>query len=143
ARRRAEQLLERPMTEVERTLLLGQNLYDAGRDREAIAMLQPVVAGGATEYVQRAEAAYRSGRAYQSLREWDEALRHYRIAVERPGDPLAKWGPWSQLYLGEVYEAMGDEDAARAAYRAALDNETEFDYNQALEQRARTALGRL
>src|SRR5690606_7444404 len=135
--------LERPLTETERTLLLGQNLYDGGRDREAITTLQPVLTSSSVEDVQRAEAAYRSGRAYQSLQNWDEALRHYRIAVERPGDPLAKWGPWSQLYIGEVYEALGDRDAARAAYRAALDNETEFDYNQALEQRARTALGRL
>src|SRR5690606_38486379 len=76
AQRRAEQLLERPLTETERTLLLGQNLYDGGRDREAITTLQPVLTSSSVEDVQRAEAAYRSGRAYQSLQNWDEALRH-------------------------------------------------------------------
>src|SRR5690606_4490458 len=65
AQRRAEQLLERPLTETERTLLLGQNLYDGGRDREAITTLQPVLTSSSVEDVQRAEAAYRSGRAYQ------------------------------------------------------------------------------
>lgn len=143
AQRRAGQLIEQPMTAEQRTLLLGQNQYDAGHYREAIATLQPVLTNSALDEVERAEAAYRSGRAYQALEVWEEALRHYAIAVERPGDPLAKWGPWSQLYIGEVHEAQGHEDEARRAYRAALENEDEFDYHKALEQRARTALGRL
>jgi tetratricopeptide (TPR) repeat protein len=143
ALRRAEQLLERPMTETERTLLLGQNLYDGGRFRDAIATVQPVLTDPGAERVHRAEAAYRSGRAYHALEAWDEALRHYRIAAEDPGDPLAKWGPWSRYHMGEVFEEQGNLDDARRAYRDVLDNEAEFDFHKALEQRARTALGRL
>ncbi|MDX1420150.1 MAG: tetratricopeptide repeat protein [Rubricoccaceae bacterium] len=143
ARRRAAQLLERPMSDSERTLLLGQNDYDAGRYRAAVRTLQPVLGDPDAEAAHRAEAAYRSGRAFQALGESEEALRHYRVAASNPGDPLAKWGPWSQYHIGEVHEEMGDAEAARRAYRAVLDNEDEFDYHKALEQRARTALGRL
>ena len=44
---------------------------------------------------------------------------------------------------GEVHEAMGDEAAARAAYERALANDQPYEYNKALEQRAKAALGRL
>ena len=66
-----------------------------------------------------------------------------RRKLKLPGDVLAKWGPWSQYHIGEVYEEQGNRDEARRAYRAALDYEEEFDYHKAQEQRARTALGRL
>ena len=135
--------MERPMPDDERTLLLGRNLYDGGSYEEAIVTLQPVLTDHTAAEEHRAEAAYRSGRAFQSLENWDDALRHYTFARDSPGDVLAKWGPWSQYHIGEVYEEQGNRDEARRAYRAALDYEEEFDYHKSLEQRARTALGRL
>lgn len=143
AAREAEQRLAAPMTEADRALLLGQTAYDSGRYREAIARLQPVLTDGALPEAQRAEAAYRSGRAYQALGEGAEALRHFQLAITRPGDPLAKWGPWSLYHAGEVHEAAGDTEAARRHYERVLDNEAEFDYHKSLEQRTRTALERL
>jgi tetratricopeptide (TPR) repeat protein len=142
ARRLAERLIERPLSDPERRLLLGQNHYDAGHYEEAVRTVQPVLGDAGAGAVARAEAAYRSGRAYQALGDWAEAARHYQFAASNPGDALAKWGPWSQYHLGEVHEARGDREAARHAYRAVLENEAEFDYHKALEQRARTALGR-
>ncbi len=141
--RRAEQLLDNPLSDDEKTLLLGQNFYDGGGYTDAISTLQPVLTDRDALQAHRAEAAYRSGRAYQALENWEEAIRHYTFARNSPGDLLAKWGPWSQYYIGEVYEELGDRDEARRAYRAALDYEEEFDFHKSLEQRARTALGRL
>ena len=143
AERDAQARLDAPLTDAERTLLRGRNQFDAGAYRDAIATLQPVLTDGALPQIDRAEAAYRSARAFQALERWDDALRHFRLARDRPGDPLAKWGPWSDYHLGEVHEAEGRADEARAAYRRVLDNEEEFDYHKALEQRARTALERL
>lgn len=143
AERRAQQLIDHPLTQDERTLLLGQNLYDGGQYEEAITMLQPVLTDREAAQAHRAEAAYRSARAYHALENWSEASRHYRFAVDNPGDELAKWGPWSQYHLGEVFEAQGEEDRARDAYRGALAYDQEFDYYKALDQRARTALARL
>ena len=143
ARREAEDRLAAPMTAHERALLLGRNALDSGRYREAVATLQPVLGDQTVPAEQRAEAAYSSGRAYHFLGEHREALRHYRFAVDRPGDPLAKWGPWGQLYIGEVHEAEGDRAAAKEAYERALAYDGAFAYHKALEQRARAALDRL
>ena len=143
ARKEAAERLAGPMTMHERALLLGRNAFDAGRYREAITLLQPVLGDQRAPAEQRAEAAYRSGRAYHVLEEGREALRHYQFAVDNPGDPLAKWGAWGQFYIGEVHEMQGDRDAARAAYRRALDYEGDFAYHKALEQRAKAALARL
>jgi tetratricopeptide (TPR) repeat protein len=143
AERAAEERLRAPMTEAERLLLLGETAFDAGRYRDAVRTLQPVVTDGALPDDQRAEAAYRTGRAYQALGEGAQALRHYRLAVDRPGDPLAKWGPWSVYHAGEVHEAEGRTDDARRMYQRVLENEAEFDYHKTLEQRARAALERL
>ena len=143
AEREAERRLGAPMTEPERALLLAEAAFDGGRDLEAVRLLQPVVTGPDLPAVARAEAAYRTGRAYQSLEDWGNAARHFQLAVDRPGDPLAKWGPWSLYHMGEVEEATGDADAAERLYRLVLEDETEFDYHKALEQRARAALERI
>lgn len=143
AQREAQERLEAPLAGRDRTLLLGRNAFDGGRYREAIRILQPVLGDQGAPSVMRAEAAYRSGRAFHALGEWRDALRHYQFAVSNPGDDLAKWGPWAQYYIGEVHEAQGDEAAAREAYRDALAYDEPFAYHKALEQRAKAALGRL
>lgn len=141
--REATERLDAPLTPSRRALLLGANAFDSGRYARAVEVLQPVVTNGALPQKERAEAAYRTGRAHQVLEDWDRALAHFRLAADRPGDPLAKWGPWSLYHMGEVYEAMEDSPRARVAYEEALDREEEFDYRKSLEQRARAALERL
>ena len=143
AAREAERRLAAPMTEAERALVRGGAAYDAGDYDRAVRELQPVVTGSDLPPVVRAEAAYRTGRARQAQEDWPDALRHFQLATDRPGDPLAKWGPWSVYHTGEVHEAQGDLDLAEASYRAVLDNEDEFDYHKALEQRTRAALERI
>lgn len=143
ARRDADARLVAPISDRERTLLLGSNAFDSGRYQEAVRTLQPLFGDSGASEVERAEAAYRTGRAYHLLGEWREALRHYGLAASNPGDPLAKWGAWAQYYIGEVHEAQGDRAAARAAYERALANDEPFAYNKALEQRAKAALDRL
>lgn len=143
ARLQADERLTAPLSPHERTLLLGRNALDSGRYREAVTTLQPVLGDQGAPDDQRAEAAYTSGRAYFFLGNHREAIRHYGFAVSRPGDPLAKWGPWSQFYIGEAHEAAGDRSAAREAYERALAYDGAFAFHKALEQRARAALGRL
>lgn len=141
--RDAERRLAAPMTDAERTLLLGATAFDGGHYEDAVSTLQPLVAGGAAAPVERAEAAYRTGRAFQMLRRWDDALRHFRLATDRPGDPRARWGPWARFHSGEVLVAQGQPAEAREVFQAVLADESEFDYSKALEQRTRAALDRL
>ncbi len=132
-----------PLTPVDRTLLLGRNAYDSNRLDLAIRTLQPVLTDVALSDTDRAEAAFRTGRAYQALGDDAEALRHFAFATARPGDPLARWGPWGLYHVGEIQERAGRRDAARAAYRAALAVPGDYDYHTSLEQRVRTALARV
>ena len=141
--REAERRRAAPMTAAERTLVLGQTAYDSGRLAEAIRRLQPVLTDTALPEAVRAEAAYRTARAYQSSGNGTEAIRHFGLAVARPGDALARWGPWSLYHVAEVHEAAGRADEARASYRAALADARAYDFHTSLEQRARTALARL
>lgn len=143
AEREAERRLDHPMTDAERAILLGATAYDGGRYADAIPVLQPILGDRDADVTLRAEAAYRTGRAYQALGDDREAIRHYRLAIARPGDPLAKWGPWAIYHIGEVHEAAGEWDAAREAYETSLENEAEFDYHKSLEQRAKAALERV
>ena len=143
AAREAARRLASPLSASDRALVRGGSAYDAGDYADAVQLLQPVVTDASLSEVARAEAAYRTARAYQAQERWDDALRHFQLAMDRPGDPLAKWGPWSVYHAGEVWEAKGDRDQAAAQYRQALENETEFDYHKALEQRTRAALERI
>jgi len=143
ARREAEARLARPMSERERTLLRARNAFDGGRYDEAVRLAQPVMTDASAPALARAEAAYRSGRAYHVTRRWAQATQHYQYAVDNPGDPLAKWGPWSQYYIGEVQAAQGNREAARQAFDRVLAYEHPFEYHKGLEARARAARQRL
>ncbi len=132
-----------PLTPTDRTLLLGRNAYDSNRLDLAIRTLQPILTDAALTDTDRAEAAFRTARAYQAKGDGAEALRHYAFAAARPGDPLARWGPWSLYHAGEIHEKAGETAEARTAYRAALAVPGGYDYHTSLEQRAKTALARV
>ena len=84
AEREAERRLDHPLTEAERAVLLGATAYDGGRYKEAVRRLQPVLGEHDLDATLRAEAAYRTGRAYQALGDDSNALRHYAVAIARP-----------------------------------------------------------
>lgn len=141
--REAARRLDHPMTPTERALLVGTHAFDAGRYDEAVRTFQGVLGNAQATADERAEAAFRTGRAYQALANYPEAVRHYELAIGLPADPQARWGPWSRYHIGEVRELEGDLAEARRIYRQVLANEADFDYAQALEQRARASLDRL
>jgi tetratricopeptide (TPR) repeat protein len=143
ALRAAQARVAAPLSAHERALLRAQNAFDSGRYAEAVRLAQPVMTDASATLLSRAEAAYRAGRGYHLLEQWPQAIQHYEYAVHNPGDPLAKWGPWSQLYVGEVHAARGDRAAARAAFDLALAYEQPFEFHKSLEQRARAARERL
>lgn len=136
ATRRAEDRVKRPMTDVERRLLKARLAYDGGRDADAIDLLRGLLAERVLTADERAEARYRLARVYHSQGKTDQALALYHDVRAAPGDDRSKWGPYSLLYTGDVRAAQGRTDAARAAYRAALDWPTPFDFHESLEQTA-------
>ena len=143
SRRRTQRLRLRPLSDRERTLLLGRNAYDAGRYDEAHDLLRAIEEDPNASPDERAEAAYRRGRAFHAQGRLDQALEAYAAAVAQHHDPLSRWGPWAQNYAGLLLETSGDTGAAQHALEAALDYGGKYDYHQALRRNAKIALHRL
>ncbi len=139
AYREAQHRLAHPLEGLERTLLLGRNAFDAGRYDEALRLLASVFNDPNASAGERAEAAYRRGRVFHVQGRLRRAPTAYAYAAAYPGNPHAKWEPWSRFYLGQIHAARGEEQAALDAYAQALAHDEPFDYAQALEQAVRVA----
>ena len=95
----------------------AQALHALGRDDEAAALLQPIVAlkdaqALAPEYLAWL-ADFRAGR-----KEWPEAEAAARALAARGGANRA----WGNLRLAQAAEAQGQKATATAAYQAVLDD---------------------
>ena len=144
AYRAAQKREAAPLTARERKLVMARNAYDAGAYDRATTLLQAVFDDAGTSKAERAEASYRLGRVFHAQGRLDEALRTYHYAVTHPlDDAMARWAPWSQFYIAEIYAQRGDTARALAAFKAVLAYDEPFDYHEALEQQAKAALGRL
>jgi len=143
SRRRAEKLVQQPMTSTERRLLRGANAFDAGNDDEAHTHLQVAAQDADADASVRAEAAYRLGRLRHEQGDYAPALTHYAEAVRIRGNELDRWAPWAEYHAGEVHAATGNLQAASAAYARALSYEGSYDYFQALENSVRLAIREL
>lgn len=137
AQRWASERLERPLSDVERQLLLGRNASDAGRHDTADRILRPIYEDAASDPAHRAEAAYFLARSAHAEGRLDAALALYDAVTARPGDDRDKFGPFSRLYAGDVYAARGDTARAVRAYEAARAWPTPYDYDESLDQSVR------
>lgn len=143
AKRMANYRLQSSFLPQEKQLLRAQNAFDSGNWTLALELAEAVLQDTSASLLQQTEAAYRKGRALQKSGEKQLAIVAYQQSVENPADAQAKFAPWSQYYIGECYEELGDNANARRAYRKSLAFGGNFDYHKSLEQRAQAALSRL
>ncbi len=139
SRRAAERLLEEPIAGVDSLLLLGRNAYDSGRYARAEALLTDVLDQPSSSEDQKAEAAYRMGRAYDAQGLDAEAIGQYGGAIAYQSDPAARWAPWSWFYIGKIWLAQELHGQAKQAFKRARSYGGKFDYYQALDQSIRAA----
>lgn len=142
--RQARLLLAAPMSSARRQLLAARMSHDRSDYDRADSLLAHL----ATQSAERdpaflAEVAYRRGRTLDVTGQDGLALVQYQLAIDRPGDPSAKWAPYSLFYLGQIHDEAGRRAEARKAYRAVLDYKPAYDYRGTNEQKARFALERL
>ncbi|MFT4603918.1 MAG: tetratricopeptide (TPR) repeat protein [Rhodothermales bacterium] len=142
--RQARLLLEAPMSPERRQLLEARMAHDRSDYVRADSLLT-VLASQTAERGRAflAEVAYRHGRVFDVTERDRQALTQYQLAIDRPGDPSAKWGPYSLFYRGRIQDEAGLRVEARKSYRAVLDYKPSYDYSGTNEQRARFALERL
>jgi tetratricopeptide (TPR) repeat protein len=142
AAREAATRIVSPLDNTSRTLILARNAFDSGRCERAVSLLSPLVAER-LEAVERAEAAYRLGRAYDCLGRDDEALAWYAQGALNSQYVGGRWAPWGHFYRAEILARHGHLDRARSEYETAGAFNHEFDYKDALQQSVRAALARL
>ena len=143
AQHEARRLRENPMTETEKVLLRGQNAVESGRYEEAVAGLQPIFFSDGEKALDRTEAAYHLGRAYQQMEQWDEAATKYVYVRTHPVSKNARWAAWATYNLGRVRESTGRLDEARELFQEAIDFKGDFDYKKSLQRSAKLALDNL
>ncbi|MDX1741330.1 MAG: tetratricopeptide repeat protein, partial [Rhodothermales bacterium] len=143
ARRLAARLLEKPMSNIDRTLLEGQNAFDSGRYEESERLLGAVLEEAGLSSDQRAESLYRLARCHHVTGRLPEAVDGYRAAMVAGAVGQTRWPAWSAYYIGRIEEASGQDQAARSSYERALSYSGDYDYRNALEKNVRVALERL
>jgi len=79
------------------------------------------------------------GRASVLLGDYGRALVFWQEYLELPALPVDV--PTAYYFLGEAHRGLGDERAARSAYRAAVDTGLDTHYAQLARSRSRTILG--
>ncbi len=142
--RQARLRLSAPMSPARRRLLEARMAHDRSdyvRADTLLALLASQTEERSPAFL--AEVAYRRGRMFDVTGRDSLALVQYQQAIDRPGDPSAKWAPYSLFYLGQIQEEAGLRVEARKAYRAVIDYKPAYDYRGTNEQRARFALERL
>ena len=142
--REATEHLAHPMGELEKQLLEARVSHDRSDYSRADSLLE-ALADAITEATPRryAEWAYRRARTLDETGRDIPAARFYRLAIDRPGDPSAKWAPYGMYYLARIHEDAGRRVEARSLYQAVVDYGPSYDYRGTNEQRARFGLRRL
>ncbi|HEX9638557.1 MAG TPA: tetratricopeptide repeat protein [Acidobacteriota bacterium] len=85
-----------------------------GQMQAAIALLRRVSGDDA----ERAEVEFNLGRLLAGIERWDEAIEHYRRAIELRPNLVAAW-----VQLGAAHTALGRLEQAAQSYRRALELE--------------------
>lgn len=122
-------------------LLRARLLFDGGYFRKGYQLLsgQPAAHfSGAYEL----EYYYRLGRLLHGMEQYSEALRHYRMTLEKgAGSPLF-YACNAALQMGIIYESQGKRAEARTAYERCLSLKP-AEYRVGLHQKAKAGLSRL
>ena len=123
-------------------LLKARLLFDGGRFRPALGVLTKLDESTISTFKFQLEYNYRLGRVLQKLNLLDKALTCYEKAITD-----GKKAPWyyacrSALEKGHIYEHIGHEASARAAFKTCLSISPE-DHKTGLHQQAKAGLRRL
>ncbi len=124
------------------SLLKARLLFDGGyfqKGYQTLATRRPdsfAFPEGQLEYY------YRMGRLLHGLKRYDEALQHYRVAIEMGADSPLFYACNAALQMGLIYESEGELQRARAAFERCLSFSPE-EYRTGLHQKAKSGLARL
>jgi tetratricopeptide (TPR) repeat protein len=136
AGKRAADLISRPMDDTDRDLLRAHNDFSSGRLDVAASFFTRIYESHDVLPVQRGEAAYRLGRLFDFRSESESALKWYALAVREPGDQLARWAPWSLLYMARIEAGQDRLETAREHLVELMKYDGNYDFRPSIERKA-------
>lgn len=143
ARRKAKELLSRPMSEAEKKLLLARNRFDAGNYANALPSLDSLLQQeNALTLDERAELYYRLGRVYDETGRNEEAIRFYQKCYGTKAERERHFAPQSRLHLGRLYARLGQREKAKDELEKAT-RYVSFDFEKELRREVKLELAKL
>jgi tetratricopeptide (TPR) repeat protein len=141
-----KRLLAEPMSAHDRTLIRAQNLFNSEQEAASAALYRQLLMEPGLPARIRGASYYGLGRYYHEADKAGtstdaadnaaEALVWYDRAIAEPGEPAAKWAPWSLFHSADLLSDTRPGETLRRLdlldrYKPA------FDYQSLLENRAR------
>lgn len=140
----AKRFLQKEPSSYTKQLYRARNLYDGGYFTESINMLEGIKKNIASlSQENRVELYYRFGRVYHTADFPNAAKAAYAACIsEAYTSQNVYMQAYSNYYLGELHRKEGNKEEARKYYKKALTYD-EYSYQNGLETKCKTALGRL
>ena len=122
-------------------LLKARLLNDGGYNKEALALLQGKTINSFTKEEEQLEFVYRTGRLYDDLNSYDQAIQYYAQAIKLGENSSEYYAARAALQTGMIYEKKGDKKNAIHYYELCIGMDN-HDYKTSLDQRAKSGIAR-
>lgn len=123
-----------------RELILSRQLFDAGYYQLSLKTLLNIRPKLETyNQNQRLAYAYRIGRAYHLLEEYDKALLFYKIALHAGLDESYYYPAYAAFYAGEIANHMGNVEMAKNYFNRCLQLDSPI-YKTSIHHRAKSKI---
>ena len=123
-------------------LLRARLLYDGAYYDKAYSYLVTNEDKIGESYLDKMEFNYRIGRILQALNSYDEAISHFKIAVDLGEGTNSHFVCNSLLQIGVIYEKLSKPEQAKYYYKRCLDIDPD-EYKNSIHQKAKAGLIRI
>lgn len=123
-------------------VLQARLLIDGGYYKEALEKLQNCPASSLKAATDNLEYHFRTGRAYDELRNDAQAIRYYQTTIDMGKSRKEHYAARSALQMARIYERNGQKEAAMTRYKECLSMKG-HDFQANIDQQAKAGLDRL
>ena len=124
------------------TLLKARLLFDGGKYKEALHLLESGKAKIPKTNYNNMEFLYRKGRCYQKLKEYNNAIKYYKETIKESVNSTLFFGCKSALEIGKCYEELKDCKNAIIYYEKSKAIPSD-EYKSSFTQQAKAGIRRV
>ena len=123
-------------------LLKARLLFDGAYYQKAYTLLTQSINPSLFSNKEELEYYYRLGRICHGMKQNAQAIRYYKLTLDKGKSSKYYYACNAALQLGLIYESLGNETAAKQAFEQCLKLKPD-DYKVGLHQKAKSGLARL